>query len=130
MSRRNRRREDEMSSDAAERMTEPRQGNSHSSRQAPESHMTTWRDPELAQDEQECDHALSKFVAHHPITSLMAGFGVGVGVGVLAVAILRREQESPWDRRLSSASLRGLSEGIRKLPGKVAEYLPASVAWR
>jgi hypothetical protein len=119
-----------MTYEAGEHTSQAGWGNSHSSHPGQESNPGEWR--ERVQEYAE-DYAgtLSHFVARHPVMALAAGFGAGVGLGVLAVAVLRsQEEESWWERHLPSASLHGLTEGIRKLPAKAAEYIPESRSWR
>ncbi|MFO0889350.1 MAG: hypothetical protein U0790_09455 [Isosphaeraceae bacterium] len=121
-----------------------RQGNAHSQPGGHESRISSWTN---AGDEyvDEVRYSVGEFVDRHPITSLLASFGVGVGLGVLAVAIFGREEESYWEKakKLSGHSLEDLSSGLRKLPSmedlssglrrlpsKVAEYLPESLSMR
>jgi len=129
MSRRNRRHESQTAFEAGERTAEHGEGNSHSSETEPESRLGEWRGA-IEESARGSLQTLSEFVAEHPVTSLVVGFGAGVGLGVLAVAVLGRREETWWERHRPSASLHGLSEGIRKLPEKVAEYIPESLPWR
>jgi hypothetical protein len=108
------------------------EGNSHSSRTGHGSRIAGWADTDGEESAQGAEqHFLDELVSRHPITALAAVFGVGVGLGVLAVAIFgRQEERNPWTSRIPTSSLRELSSGLRRLPEKVAEYVPEALSWR
>ncbi len=119
--------------DASEKTEEKRTGNSHSHTMTHESRLPDWGGPQeeaSVENEGEGGYSFADFVDRHPVKALVAGFGLGVGLGVLAVAIFKREEKHSWSSRFSTPSFQELSSGIRKLPEKVADYIPESLSWR
>lgn len=129
MSRKNRRGEGTTSSGAGVRMADPREGNSHSTGQGPEAQGGEGRDAADGQGYFD-PTAVPRLVSRAPVTAIAAGFGVGFGLGLLAVAVLRRREEQHWYEQWLPHSIDEVSEGVKQLPSKVAEYIPRSMRWR
>ena len=67
-------------------------------------------------------------VAHHPILTLVAGFGVGVGFGVLGVAVLGTPRRGRWLD--DHGRFHQISEALGDIPRRIADHLPENKLWR
>ncbi len=96
------------------------------------------RGADLVERGREGMHSMEDMVARHPVTAVVAGFGVGFGLGVLATLVLcgeRRSSTSSWLARhhlpeSMSGSWDQVSSSLKRVPGMIAEHLPTGFGSR
>ncbi len=68
---------------------------------------------------------VARIVHHHPLSTVMAGFGVGLGFGLGLTLLLTRRQQT-WFERNVPESIQHIPEQLRRVPSSLGSYVPST----